>query len=113
MISNFLIVAIRNAMRHKGYAAIGLGSLVIGLTCALLIMLSVRYEMSFDAFRPHADRVYRIMKKERDARGQIEWRGALPFAISGLGTLLATAPVVGYQCFKAARTNPAEVLRRE
>ena len=82
MIRNFLIVAIRNAMRHKSYAAISLGSLVMGLTCALLILLSVRYELSFDAFRPHADRVYRLMKKERDARGQIEWRGALPTQVA-------------------------------
>lgn len=30
MIRNYLTVAIRNATRHKGYAAISLGSLVIG-----------------------------------------------------------------------------------
>ena len=36
-----------------------------------------------------------------------------PFAASGLGTLLVTALTVGYQCFKAARANPADVLRRE
>jgi len=58
MFYNFLTVAIRNAMRHKFYAIISLSSLAIGLTCAVLIMLSIRYEMSYDAFRPHADRVY-------------------------------------------------------
>ena len=77
MFYNFLTVAIRNAMRHKFYAIISLSSLAIGLTCAVLIMLSIRYEMSYDAFRPHADRVYRIMKRELNARGQVEWRGAL------------------------------------
>ena len=78
MFYNFLTVAIRNAMRYKFYAIISLGSLVIGLTCAVLIMLSIRYEMSYDTFRPHADRVYRIMKKDVNARGQAEWRNALP-----------------------------------
>ncbi len=78
MFYNFLTVAIRNAMRHKFYAIISLSSLTIGLTCAVLIMLSIRYEMSYDAFRPHADRVYRIMKRDLNARGQVEWRGALP-----------------------------------
>ena len=82
MFYNFLTVAIRNAMRHKFYAFISLSSLAIGLTCAVLIMLSIRYEMSYDAFRPHADRVYRIMKRDIDARGQIEWRGALPSEIA-------------------------------
>lgn len=77
MFYNFLTVAIRNAMRHKFYAFISLSSLAIGLTCAVLIMLSIRYEMSYDAFRPHADRVYRIMKRDLNARGQVEWRGVL------------------------------------
>ncbi len=86
MFYNFLTVAIRNAMRHKFYAIISLSSLAIGLTCAVLIMLSIRYEMSYDAFRPYADRVYRIMKRELNAHGRrggfethpYEWRGALP-----------------------------------
>ncbi len=78
MFYNFLTVAIRNAMRHKFYAIISLSSLAIGLTCAVLIMLSIRYEMSYDAFRPHANRVYRIMKRDVNARGQVEWRNALP-----------------------------------
>ncbi len=82
MFYNFLTVAIRNAMRHKFYAIISLSSLAIGLTCAVLIMLSIRYEMSYDAFRPQADRVYRIMKRDIDARGQVEWRGALPSEIA-------------------------------
>ena len=78
MFYNFLTVAIRNAMRHKFYAIISLSSLAIGLTCAVLIMISIRYEMSYDAFRPHADRVYRIMKRDLNVRGQVEWRNALP-----------------------------------
>ena len=82
MFYNFLTVAIRNAMRHKFYAIISLSSLAIGMTCAVLIMLSIRYEMSYDAFRPHAERVYRIMRKDVNARGQIEWRGALPSEIA-------------------------------
>ena len=82
MFYNFLTVAIRNAMRHKFYAFISLSSLAIGLTCAVLIMLSIRYEMSYDAFRPYADRVYRIMRKDVNARGQLEWRGALPSEIA-------------------------------
>ena len=82
MFYNFLTVAIRNAMRHKFYAIISLSSLAIGLTCAVLIMLSIRYDMSYDAFRPHADRVYRIMKRDLNARGQVEWRGALPLELA-------------------------------
>ena len=35
-----------------------------------LLCFSIRYEMSYDAFRPYADRVYRIMRKDVNARGQ-------------------------------------------
>ena len=48
----------------------------------MLIMLYIRYEMSYDAFRPHADRVYRIMQKDMDARGRVRWQSALPAEIA-------------------------------
>ena len=48
----------------------------------MLIMLFIRYEMSYDAFRPHADRVYRVMRKNIDERGRIRWQSALPAKVA-------------------------------
>ena len=48
----------------------------------MLITLYIRYEMSYDAFRPHADRVYRVMQKDIDPRGRIRWQSALPAKIA-------------------------------
>ena len=39
--------------------------------------------------------------------------GFFPFVVSALGVVVATILVVGYQVYKAASANPAEVLRRE
>ena len=39
--------------------------------------------------------------------------GVFPFLISGLGSLLATSLVVGYQAYKAASANPVDALRHE
>ena len=41
--------------------------------------------MSYDTFRPHADRVYRIMKKDIDGRGRIRWQSALPGFVLDFG----------------------------
>ena len=48
----------------------------------MLIMLYIRYEMSYDAFRPHAERVYRVMRKNIDQRGRIRWQSALPAKVA-------------------------------
>lgn len=48
----------------------------------MLITLYIRYEMSYDAFRPHADRVYRVMQKDMDPRGRIRWQSALPAKVA-------------------------------
>ena len=60
MLRNYLTIAIRNLARHRGYAAINLAGLAVGLGCCLMIVLFVRNEWSFDRFHTHAERTYRI-----------------------------------------------------
>ncbi len=60
MIRNYLITAIRSLLRQKGFSLINILGLAIGLACALLILLWVQEELSFDKFHEHADRLYRV-----------------------------------------------------
>lgn len=60
MLRNCILVAIRNLLRQKGYSLINIAGLVIGMTCALVILLLVREELLYDRFLPNADRIYRI-----------------------------------------------------
>lgn len=60
MLRNWIIVAVRNLLRHKAYTAINVLGLAIGLASCLLILLFVRDELSFDAQVPDADRVVRV-----------------------------------------------------
>jgi hypothetical protein len=53
MLVNYLKIAWRTILRHKGYAAINLLGLALGMTCCLFILLWVRDEKSIDNF--HAD----------------------------------------------------------
>ncbi len=50
MIKNFLKIAWRHMVRHRGYAVINVLGLTMGITCCLFIFLWVRDERQFDNF---------------------------------------------------------------
>jgi len=60
MFRNYLKVAFRNLWKNKGYSAINILGLAVGLATCLLILLYVWDELSFDRFHTKADRIYRI-----------------------------------------------------
>ena len=60
MLTNYLTVAVRTFLRNKGYSALTLLSLALGLTVTLLILLYVADERSYDRHHQKADRIYRI-----------------------------------------------------
>lgn len=60
MFKNYLKIALRNLLKHKGYSLINILGLAIGITCCLLIMLFVADELSYDRFHEKADSIYRL-----------------------------------------------------
>ena len=70
MFKNYLKIAWRNLWRNKGYSALNIFGLAIGITCASLILLWVEDELSFDTF-PKQDLVYYV-KTNQKFEG--EWR---------------------------------------
>lgn len=52
---NYLVVAVRNLRRHKGYSAINISGLAAGMACTILILLWVQDERGYDRFHEHAD----------------------------------------------------------
>ena len=60
MIGNYLTIALRNIVRHKLYSFINIVGLTIGLTCAILIILFVRDELSWDRWLPGSRDLYRL-----------------------------------------------------
>jgi len=70
MFSNYLKIAFRNLLKHRGYALINIAGLAIGMASCLLILLYVLDELSYDRFHQHADRIYRATIES--AQGQIE-----------------------------------------
>lgn len=64
MLRNYLKVAMRYLLRNKGYTAINILGLAIGIACCVLILLFVRSEFSYDRFHSKSDRIYRAWVKE-------------------------------------------------
>jgi putative ABC transport system permease protein len=60
MFWNYLIVGVRNAVRHKLYSFINVAGLAVALVCAILIGLYVQQELSFDSWLAGSERLYRI-----------------------------------------------------
>ncbi len=60
MFRNYLKIAIRNMKRQKGYAFINTFGLAVGLTCFLLLMIYVRYELSYEKFHTNSHRIFRV-----------------------------------------------------
>src|SRR5687768_1214403 len=64
MFKNYLLVAYRNLIRHKGFSFLNIAGLALGLTACLLIGLFVYDELQFDKFVPEGDRVYRVYTEQ-------------------------------------------------
>jgi putative ABC transport system permease protein len=60
MYKSYFIIAWRNILRNKGYTAINILGLSIGIAACILIALYVQFELSYDRFNLKADRVYRV-----------------------------------------------------
>ena len=69
MFKNYFIVALRNLLRNKIYAFINIAGLSIGLACAMLIILYVKDEVSYDRFHANVGNIYRITTQGIDKNG--------------------------------------------
>ncbi|MBT4502773.1 MAG: ABC transporter permease, partial [Gemmatimonadetes bacterium] len=66
---NYLKVAVRNLVRHRGYSAINISGLAVGMACAVLILLWVQDELSFDRFHKNAEALYRVEENQHYSAG--------------------------------------------
>jgi putative ABC transport system permease protein len=60
MFKNYLKIAFRNLLRNKGFSIINISGLVIGMASAILILLWVQNEVSYDRFHEKNNRLYEV-----------------------------------------------------
>lgn len=61
MIKNYFKIALRNLQRNKIFSFINIAGLALGLACAMLIILYVKDEVSYDQFHKNVNNIYRIV----------------------------------------------------
>jgi putative ABC transport system permease protein len=60
MFKNYLKIAFRNIIKHKGYTFINVFGLAIGMACCIFILAYIIDEISFDTFHKKAENIYRV-----------------------------------------------------
>jgi putative ABC transport system permease protein len=80
MFGSYLRTGFRNIKRHKGTAFINVFGLSIGMAGAILILLYVVDEMSFDRFHAQKDSIYRVLQTFLDGDGGAarNWGPSMP-----------------------------------
>ena len=63
MFKNFLKVAFRNLLRSKGFSFINICGLAAGMASAILILLWIQNERSYDQFHVNKDRIYEVWNR--------------------------------------------------
>ncbi|WPU91090.1 ABC transporter permease [Mucilaginibacter sabulilitoris] len=61
MLKNYLKIAWRNIIRHKGYSIINVAGLTLGIAACLLIFIIIKYELSFDTAQPNFKNIYHVV----------------------------------------------------
>ena len=64
MFWNYLKISLRNLVKNKGYSAINILGLAVGIASSLLIVLYITYEISYDQFHPDFNRLYRVTQNQ-------------------------------------------------
>jgi len=63
MIINFFKVAFRNLLRNKGFSIINIAGLSIGMAAAILILLWIQDELTYDGFHRNKERIYQVWNR--------------------------------------------------
>lgn len=60
MIANYILLAVRNLLKQRGYSLINIFGLAVGLGSALCILLYIKDELTFDRTHPDWENLYRL-----------------------------------------------------
>ena len=70
MLKNYILIALRNLSKHKGFSFLNISGLAIGMAVFLLIAQYVKFEKSYERFLPDAENIYRVAL-ERYQNGEL------------------------------------------
>jgi len=78
MFRNYLKSGFRNLKRHKIYSFINIFGLAVGMACAIIILLWIQDELSYDRFHENANDIYRVVEKWQYSSGEMDYNRVTP-----------------------------------
>ncbi|HEX2968236.1 MAG TPA: ABC transporter permease [Bacteroidales bacterium] len=82
MIRNYLRVAFRNLRRYPAHSILNITGLSVGMASAILILLWVQDEWSYDRHFSNAGNIYRLLAKETSPGGNVTMLAPTPAALT-------------------------------
>nr|MCU0352400.1 ABC transporter permease [Cytophagales bacterium] len=77
MLTNYLKIAVRTALRNKTFSFVNLFGLAIGLAAAMATLLFLRKELSFDTFHRNYQNIYQVcLNATFDGKNYEKWSQA-------------------------------------
>src|ERR1700733_16295879 len=78
MIRNYIKTAFRPLIKNKGFTAINVFGLALGLAACLLIVFYVFDELSYDRYNVNADRIYRVNEDLKLGDNRVQYAVCMP-----------------------------------
>lgn len=70
MIRNYILVAVRNLIRHKVFSAINIFGLAISIAISMAVIMLVADQMMYDRFNTKKERIYRVTSRGVTSTGE-------------------------------------------
>ncbi len=105
MIKNYFIIALRNIKRYYVHSILNISGMAIGMAAAILILLWVYDEWSYDRHFENAGNIYRIIENQKPTEGGASLWAPTPAALKK--TLKEEYPEI----IRSARYDPHMELR--
>jgi putative ABC transport system permease protein len=95
MLPNYLKIAFRTLWKNKGYTALNVAGLALGMACSFLAALWAYDELTYDQFHENYGSIYQVNRNsERDGQIFVSQNTPYPLATS----LKETYPDIAYAC---------------
>ena len=78
MLRNYFLIAVRNFWKQKHYTLLNVGGLAVAIATAILALLFVRHEYSYDHWMPNQEQVYKVYRQWPEANTSYT-----PYLLSG------------------------------
>ena len=108
MIKNYFKIALRNIQRNKVYSFINIAGLSLGLAAAMLIILYVKDEVSYDRFQKNVNNIYRITFTMINKDGSVANKDGITGYLQGPKF---TANVPGIQSFVRIQNGGVDIKK--